>query len=951
MKKVLFHDSYLLSGIMCFDGCGKSIQSSLHDCIKACIKEKLLPADAQLTVDAEPQGLGMHNYIITIQSKTLDFKLSPDFTQQLSNKIKEHIYFELVTEEQAPPSTTTHWHNLLINLLAIGIISCLATFMSPSLFLTLGLTSFSFITTAFTARRYLLDFFRRLFNNESLFNMNTTVSLGWFLSLAHSVFHAVTMPVFSSASMVFMNWIMPVVLIACINGMDEIKRLLVEKAQKHHLKNLHTLFPQMASHYQCYELSAEHQRMLAHQVTCCLIDQAPIKDKAQHAQAVYAKRFTAISQLLPQQAVVKENKNTLKAGMLIQIEPNQCFPVDGIIIEGNTLVDSSLINGEPLQNKRLGQPVPAGAVNLGKKVTLYALKSSYNSTVNTLLLRANRAKTIQTTTEKRTVFWSLYTGLILLSLISALATPALLGIATLPLLLQNVIGILFAICPCTIALAHQLPFLLNHYHLDSKGIHLRDENLQQKEYPIHTYVFDKTGTLTTNTSVVASSTIPKTSNLWQRIYLLEKAYGKEHPIAKALMNYCKPKKNTNILFEAVQQPEPDPQNRGLSAWVLGKKLHIGNASYLKDAGITIPETTQIDGLTCVHVAENGQYQGLIYVQHQLRQGIREALQQLKKENKKLIMLTGDHFNAALALNKELGFVFDEQDIHAEQKPQDKEAVLEHLMNSHPNPEGFCFVGDGLNDAPCCRIVSEKGGLSCSMEADDKSTFFTDISLNGSLQYLFHHNALNQKLEQSLFQNQGIMIYSILSSLLFTLSFSITGLAIPPLIPMTIMLATTLTVLFNAYRTPLSIDHLLDKKSTWPIRFFASNHSIHFVLAATLLLTASLITATFISGTLTLPVGAFHLGPLMAISSLCTLSAIGLLGVVGTALTLHAWNRINNNSSEAIPPMTKEKPSLSKPNPAPSCQSYAPLFTPYKKILPPPAEEPLLPLPACSPLDN
>lgn len=97
--------------------------------------------------------------------------------------------------------------------------------------------------------------------------MATTISLGWFLSMAHTLFHAISMPLASNFSMIFMNFMMPTMLIACINGMDEVKRLVIEKSKKIQLKGIKTLFPQMSETYRCYELTQPELELLSKKLT------------------------------------------------------------------------------------------------------------------------------------------------------------------------------------------------------------------------------------------------------------------------------------------------------------------------------------------------------------------------------------------------------------------------------------------------------------------------------------------------------------------------------------------------------------------------------------------------------------------------------------------------------------------------------------------------------------
>ncbi|WP_286823462.1 MULTISPECIES: HAD-IC family P-type ATPase [Legionella] len=892
MKNILFQESLLVSGIMCFDGCGNAIQNLLSSCIDDCIKDKLLPADAHPIIDAEPNGLGIHRLNISIESETSDFIPAKNFHATLLAKIKEDIPFEFIDnpeEEQEHKHSKTNWINILINLIAMGLVTTLALIFPPSILLTVGLTSISFLATAFTAREYLINFFRNL-RTGSLTNMATTISLGWFLSLAHTLFHTITMPLASSFSMAFMNFIMPIMLITCINSMDEIKRLVLDKSKKMQLKGMKTIFPQMSEQYDCYHLSQGESEVLINNMTIYLKNKVqPLSESRSLASDAEDSTLLLIKDLKNRE-IRGVKKGLLREGMLIKVKPGECFPVDCILVEGNTIIDASLLTGESQQSKQLWQHIPAGAINRGQLVSVYATKNSYNSTVNSLLFRANRArKTSTPTSESIPPFAYLYTALVVIGIAAAIIAPIAFGIATFSLIMQNIIGILFSVCPCTIAIAHQLPSLISIHHRNKKGIQLRDETLMGgQDDEIHTIVFDKTGTLTTGNSKVESSDINISSPLWQRIYLLEKIYGGEHPLAKAIMKHYETRRNPHIRFDEIKDCNIDPQSRGLAAMIQGKLIQIGSAEYLRSNKVILPQIDQAkieQGFSAVYVAENGIYQGVIYIKHEARKGIVKALSRLKEEGKKIIMITGDNRASAKGFNHQIGSIFAEEDIHTEQTPRNKESFLTTLMaTSGINPKGVWFVGDGLNDAPCCRVVSEKGGVSCAMNSSDKSAFFTDICLNGSLDYLFQHNKLNRFAHQDATQNKLILTYSTIAFLAFIISFCIAGIPVSPLIPMAIMLSTTLFVLFNSYRVQLSIDTALEKSTPWPKALLASNLSIGLLLGASALLICSVLIATIATGGLALPVITFTAGAAAAFSSICSLSAMGLFSAFTTLLT-------------------------------------------------------------------
>lgn len=869
-KKILVQKQIFISGIMCHNGCGFTLDYILNDLFEEFKNKKDLPSDAELSVYPQPEKLGVHSLEIKIKTEEEAFipaeNLSASFFEELNERLVEIKVLQITDDPrkaQIETSGTVNWINILINLLAMGVIAVLWFVFPPSIPLTIALTSISFLTTAFTAREYLLNFFRNL-RAKNLTNMTTTISFGWFLSLAHTVYHSIMMPMASSFSMAFMSFIMPVMLITLVNSMDEIKRVISNKSKKMRLQGMQTLFPEMKKEYNCYQLDPAEQIKLSELIAA--------SNKEQNSDEIMQALFT-------EEKLTKESTDELKEGMCIEVERGDCFPVDCILIQGNTTVDPSILSGEHKGNKKFLDSIPAGAINLGSKVKVYAKTNSYNSTINQILFRANRARENKAP-ESNSKFSYLYTGLIIAGVIASIVTPLAFGVFTFPLLLQNIIGILFAVCPCTIAIGHQLPSLLSIFHRSNKGIILRDDDLSGHSHKIHTIVFDKTGTLTTGKSRVTHCSSTISEALWERIYLLENEHGGEHPIAKALVNFRagKPQPIINNVSNVVH----DLKNRGLSAKVQGVNICLGNAAYFDEARIKIPSMTIEPGVTPVYVAENNRYKGVIYIQHEPRKDIQKTLDRLKKKGINLIMLTGDSSSSALGFNQQLNRVFADENIHAEKTPEKKEEFLVDLIEKTKKRgescEGIWFIGDGINDAPCSRIVSDEGGISCAMNSDDKAAFFTDISLNGSLKYLFKHSKLNRFLEKNILQNKWLIAYSSAIFLAFIISFSIVGIPVSPLIPLTIMLSTTFFVLFNSYRIQLSIDNALDKASSLTKELLASDLSIGLLVGAGTLFIAAVLMTTLATGGLAFPALVFTAGAALATSSACLLTAGVLFGL-------------------------------------------------------------------------
>jgi len=865
---------------MCYDNCGSTIQNALNKYLTA-FKTQHALSNAFFNVDVEPQALGVHRLIITIESDHADALQYVQLSKQLKQEIRD-VGFDVLDDDERGKKETSqrlNWINILINLVAIASIIALSIAFPPSLPLMIGLTLICFVTTAWTARHYIQQFFRNIRHNN-WFNMPTSITLAWGLSLGHTLYHMITMPLMMDIAMTFMNFIMPMMLVGIINIMDEIKRWVLSQSKKMHIQGMASLFPNMADEYMCCELSNDELKQCQAQILSEVFWQEKIKSG------------------------ISKKKFALQQDMVIVVKQGTCFPVDGIILAGTTRVDASILTGEPQQRKAYGDAIPAGAMNLQQDVIMKATTNSYNSTINRILLSSNRArKEAAITTDKR--FFYLYSALIIIGVTASLITPVALGFFTVPLLLQTLMGIMFAICPCTIAIAHYLPELLGTATLSNKSILLRDQRLYDYQDDIHTVVFDKTGTLTTEKSRVHESRGIE-PGLWQRIYLLEKKYGCEHPLAKAICEYYE-SQGARATFTEIDDDSVKITNCGLSARVQEKLIHIGNADYLRQY-VEMP--TQLDdtqGFTPVYVAENKVYRGVIYIQHDIRPGVIAALRQLKSEKKRLILLTGDTRSSAMALNHQLGGIFEENNIHAGQKSEDKNAFFKKELKS---ATGVWFVGDGLNDSLCARTVSEQGGISCAMTSTDKSAFFTDISLNGSLDYLFEYKKINHALKKNVMQNQGLLAYGAVIFLAFVIALPIVGLSVSPLIPVVIMVSTTVTTLFNSYRMKIIVDCALDKKPSWLQRCLASDASIGLLMGGCTFLILGLFIATLSCGYVALPGFLFTAGVAAAVSSGCVVAAIAMFaGFAGLGVSYLGVNKTSRPDDELV--IRSRAPSLTR----------------------------------------
>ncbi len=257
---------------------------------------------------------------------------------------------------------------------------------------------------------------------------------------------------------------------------------------------------------------------------------------------------------------------------------------------------------------------------------------------------------------------------------------------------------------------------------------------------IDTIVFDKTGTLTTGQSqVIHHEGI--IDELWYKIYLLETACGKNHPLAKAVIRYYQKQIAHQSLFKDIEIIKTPFESKGISAFVQGIRIDIGSEQYLQALGIHVSALSAKakhlvnEGSTAVYVAQNLQYRGVIMIKHQIRPKIKQQLLDLKSLGKKLILLTGDNLKAAKAFNQQYKKPLQIIVFMLNKLQKKKKHFWKNLFENQDNNPGIWFVGDGLNDSPCAKMVSQQGGVSCAITAFDQAAFFTDIYLDGSLTYI------------------------------------------------------------------------------------------------------------------------------------------------------------------------------------------------------------------------
>ncbi len=405
----------------------------------------------------------------------------------------------------------------------------------------------------------------------------------------------------------------------------------------------------------------------------------------------------------------------IKVGETIVILPGEKIPLDGIITDGSTTVNTAALTGEALpQDKFCGDRVVSGTVNLSGLIKVEVQSEFGESTVSKILELTENASSKKARAENFiTRFAKVYTPLVVISAVLLAILPPLFFSQVWSTWINRALIFLVVSCPCALVLSVPLSFFGGIGGASKQGILIKGASYLEALSTVKTVVFDKTGTLTQG-SFTVTAIHPETISEEE---LLEIAAVAEsyctHPIAESIVIAHGKDIDKARVSEAAEQV-----GLGVNAVIDGKTIHVGN-SRLMDAIGAAWKSCEHPG-TVVHVAVNGEYMGHIVISDQIKPNSQQAIKRLKELGiTQTVMLTGDMKKTAEAVAKELSI----DKMYAELLPADKVSIVEGLRDKKPVDSTLAFVGDGINDAPVLSLADvgiAMGGLGsdAAIEAAD-----------------------------------------------------------------------------------------------------------------------------------------------------------------------------------------------------------------------------------------
>ena len=414
--------------------------------------------------------------------------------------------------------------------------------------------------------------------------------------------------------------------------------------------------------------------------------------------------------------VEKVDPDDVEVGDIIIIKPGEKVPLDGVILEGKSSLDTKALTGESLpRSVTEGEEILSGCINLNEVLRVETTKEYGQSTVSKILDLVENASSKKSKSENFiTKFARYYTPIVvIIALFLAIVPPLLIDGATFSDWIYRALSFLVVSCPCALVISIPLSFFGGIGGASKMGILIKGSNYLEAISKAEIVVFDKTGTLTQGNFEVQKIVA---INISQEELLKTVAYAENysnHPISLSVKNaYSRKINETDI------QSTQELSGMGIVARISDKDIIVGNEKLMKEEEIEFSKTDDVG--TVLYVAIDNKYVGYILIADKIKDDAKKAIEELKKNNvKETVMLTGDKKSVGEDVAQKLGL----DKVYTELLPDGKVKKVEKLLKEKSENGKLVFVGDGINDAPVLALADigvAMGGLGsdAAIEAAD-----------------------------------------------------------------------------------------------------------------------------------------------------------------------------------------------------------------------------------------
>lgn len=513
----------------------------------------------------------------------------------------------------------------------------------------------------------------------------------------------------------------------------------------------------------------------------------------------------ALLTLRPETATVQSNgiwtevpNEYLKQGDLVLVKALERFPMDGIVTEGESFADESMLTGESMPvEKKLGDKILGGTVNGNGSLVVKAMKVGNDTTLSHIIKSVEESLGTKAPIQR------------IADQISAYFVPVVIAISVLDFLvwyfflapgdvnsaIETSIAILVIACPCALGLATPISLLVGTGRAAKRGVLFRSAEALESVSKINMIFFDKTGTLTEGkpkvTDVLATGIADdKTAIVFGHILAMEET--SDHPLAKAILSFGK-EKNYNSGNLGMVKTITSPGG-GIQTELDGNFYFAGKQSFVEEKGFSIPETIRSavenwirEGVSLVFVGIRGKLEGMIVfrIEDQIRETSQKAIQQLKNIGVEPVLLTGDNAIAANKVAKLVGI----NSVYSSLLPEEKAKIMKQLKVANIRT---AMVGDGINDAPA--LASADVGIAMGGGSDIAISTADVVLVNGDIQRIVDLIRIGKDTVLNIRQNFGWALgYNLLG-----IPIAASGL-LAPWVSGAAMAFSSISVVFNALR--------------------------------------------------------------------------------------------------------------------------------------------------------
>lgn len=418
---------------------------------------------------------------------------------------------------------------------------------------------------------------------------------------------------------------------------------------------------------------------------------------------------------------VQVDPETVRVADHILVKPGEKVPLDGLVREGRSILDTSALTGESLPREiGVGEDITSGVINLTSPLVIEVSKTFSQSTVNKILELVENASNKKAETERMiTRFSRVYTPVVVGIAFLLASLPPLLGLGEWSTWLYRALTFLVISCPCALAVSVPMSFFGGLGGASKLGVLVKGGNYLEALAKLDTVVFDKTGTITKG--IFAVDTVVNAEGVEDDILYLAahlESYS-NHPIANSIRTAYGQEVDENRVSQITELP-----GQGMSGRIDGRQLYLGNARLMEVQGIAYPAIDSTG--TVLYLAEDSHFLGYFLITDQVKETSIEALKDLQEVGiKKTVLLSGDR----QAVVDEFAQQFAFNDAFGDCLPQDKVSTFEEILTQ--SQQAVAFVGDGVNDAPVLAradVGIAMGGLGSDAAIESADVVLMDDDL-------------------------------------------------------------------------------------------------------------------------------------------------------------------------------------------------------------------------------